>query len=134
VFPLGLWLALWAGFGLPFGDIQRTPQVEKIQWNLNPLRRPDDVAVNFLFYAPFGAMCASWGWPLIAAAATGASLSGATEAVQLFAPSRVPSLRDFILNSAGAIFGYAAWAAWRRSVAAKRGVSAPELPYRRTAA
>ncbi len=133
VLPLTLWLVLWALLGLPWGDFPTTPDTTRIQWSLDPLKRPDDAAVNLLFYAPFGVMCASLDWPVAAVAAGAAALSGLTETAQLFSRSRVPSLRDLVLNTAGAALG-CAWAVRRRSLAAKRRLEASRMLHRRRVA
>jgi VanZ family protein len=74
---------------------------------------PFDITGNLLAYAPLGALVALAGLrhgrtPALALAAAvllGGSLSYTMEVVQHLLPLRVPSLLDWVLNSAGALLG-----------------------------
>lgn len=74
---------------------------------------PFDITGNLLAYAPLGALAALAGLrhgrgPLLSLAAgvlLGGSLSYTMEVVQHLLPLRVPSLLDWVLNSAGALLG-----------------------------
>jgi VanZ family protein len=74
---------------------------------------PFDIAGNLLAYAPLGALLAlaarrhgraAW-VALTAAVLLGGSLSYTMEVVQHMLPQRVPSLLDWVLNSAGTLLG-----------------------------
>lgn len=71
-----------------------------------------DVVINFISYAPLGFLAAS-AWSrrftafraMVLAILSGAALSMAMEGVQLFLPTRVTSLLDWLSNTAGATVG-----------------------------
>ncbi len=85
-------------------------------------RRAPDVVLNLLLFVPFGALLHAEGQRrrvglavIVGSAAAGAALlASAIELLQLFLPSRFPSVLDIAANVAGAltgvVYGHAAWA------------------------
>ena len=57
---------------------------------------------------PLGIIGVLLGWAPGTVAALAASLSGLTEALQIFSTDRVPSTTDLLLNTAGAVLGISA--------------------------
>ena len=105
-----LWLLAWAAFGMPWSGLDNETHLAHVRWTLTPSRaHPEDLPLNFLFYVPGGALGAAFGWSMRLTTVIGATLSAATELLQLFAPSRVPAVLDFLLNSAGTAAGWALW-------------------------
>lgn len=109
LFPLEGWR--WP-VGLALPDLLRLP------WPRYFI--PFDISSNLLGYAPLGFLLAlsrlrRGGGALAAvllATAAGAAASYALELLQHWLPQRVPSLLDWVLNSAGALLGaLLAWAA-----------------------
>jgi VanZ family protein len=71
-----------------------------------------DVAANFVGYAPLGFVGAlafmrgsRWPRPVLLATLSATALSLAMESMQTYLPQRVPSLADWLLNTAGAWAG-----------------------------
>lgn len=129
------WPLAWAWIGLivyaslhPFNDWHLPPWGDRQAW-LDLLRLPMprramrfDFVANLLGYIPLGMLVAlgalrdgmtAWR-ALLLAVVTGAGLSYAMESTQHLLPLRVPSLLDWLLNSAGSLLGAAlAWVALR---------------------
>ena len=80
---------------------------------------PFDIIGNLLAYAPLGGLLAlaqlrhgrSMGRALASAVLLGLSLSYGMELTQNLLPQRVPSLLDWVLNTAGASLGALRWLA-----------------------
>jgi VanZ family protein len=102
---LFLWLLGWALFGLPWTSFTLQPHLYRI--SLVPFRRTRrrDQFLNFVYYVPLGVIGVLMGWAPGAVAALAASLSGLTEALQIFSTDRIPSTTDLLLNTAGAVLG-----------------------------
>jgi VanZ family protein len=70
-----------------------------------------DVAFNVVAYLPLGTLACLYfrsrgaRWPVLKAAALGASFSLAMETLQLFVPHRVATLVDLVSNAGGALLG-----------------------------
>lgn len=116
--PLALvWVALVLYASLyPFGGWRWPPglalaELARLPWP--PWNEPYDQVFNLLGYAPLGALlllamlrsghgaAAAWALALLLPAA----LSYGTELAQQYLPGRHPSLKDWALNSAGAVSG-----------------------------
>jgi VanZ family protein len=79
-------------------------------WNTARLSAPD-LVVNALIYIPlgFGLRWLTRSWPALLSIALATALAGAlsfgVETTQAHLPQRVPSLADFVLNTAGGLVG-----------------------------
>jgi VanZ family protein len=100
----------------PFSDWRAPPDVESLRWLRLPFARwfpTFDIGANLLGYLPFGgllylAVVRSGGrrsTGVALALSVASALSYAMEVTQTFLPGRVPSLLDWMLNSAGAALG-----------------------------
>ena len=86
----------------PFAWIEAWPRVTL----------PFDLLLNTAAYIPLGAFIVFAIYPawrlasaILAAPLAGALLSGALESLQIYLPSRIPSLADFATNTLGALIG-----------------------------
>ncbi|MFL6656981.1 MAG: VanZ family protein [Massilia sp.] len=94
----------WRDTGLsPFAYV--TPEMPRY-WTVF------DVVVNVIGYVPLGMLLVlavypylRGAWAIVGAAIIGMLVSGTMEAVQTYLPTRVPSILDFLTNSAGALVG-----------------------------
>jgi VanZ family protein len=131
---LGQWriapLLVW-GFWLVVLTLYPFEFAPPAPWTLllddaNLLRRGPDVILNVLLFVPLGIWAHGEGWrravPLarivVFTAAAGAVISSVLECLQLFLPSRFPSLLDVASNTAGAVVGLAAHRRWAPSAEA----------------
>ena len=115
--PLALaWAALIVYASLYPFQWRGLPQAAAHEWAALPWPRywPHfDIAANLLGYLPLGALLfvagarsgASAARALLLAALLGSALSLSMEELQNFVPQRVPSAKDWLLNSAGALAG-----------------------------
>lgn len=95
-------------------DVARTWQLSPPAW---PLKRVEwvDCVVNLLVYLPWGILACWTGpwavarasWRILGVAVAGGALSLLIESLQVYIPSRVASVRDVMLNAAGAAAGAA---------------------------
>ena len=94
------------------------------QVELVPFTRPDLVNAlgNVLLFAPLGAVGFLRRWRFAKAVVVGLALSSSVEVAQLVVPGRTTATEDVILNTLGAIGGWAfAALLWRRFVARHAG-------------
>lgn len=107
-----LWVVLFAAllFYLslfPYNfDFSRSIRAPRFDW---PRTDGDwiDTFLNLLAYMPLGFL-ARRANGLVPALLVGASLSALVELMQSFVPTRHPSIRDFVLNTAGTAIGWSA--------------------------
>jgi VanZ family protein len=102
-----VWLLGWAFFGFPWMTFNPHPRFDQLSLVPFGRTRRRDQLLNFVYYVPFGLIGYLLGWPATLVTVVAASLSGVTEAVQLFSIDRFPSVTDFLLNTAGAFVGIA---------------------------
>ena len=104
------WFVMWVIFGLPWTSFSSTPHWDRAQWNPFPLwDHPRDDLLNFLFYAPLGAIGVDAGWRVNAVLRAAAVLSATTEIAQVFSVDRSPETTDIVMNVAGAAVGSLFW-------------------------
>jgi glycopeptide antibiotics resistance protein len=104
------WIALIVAIVVPWGDFQGHTHWRKVAWIpfVSPPVRITDVVGNVLLYMPFGYgyrrvfRSSSTIWPAMLLAAT---LSGTTEATQLYSHWRFPSATDVTTNLLGTLCG-----------------------------
>jgi uncharacterized protein (TIGR03382 family) len=117
VLTLG-WLVLAFLIGLPsLHDVHAHWHPQNIQWIPFGSRFVAfDVAANFVFFAPFGALAAALlgrrRHAIASAVALAAVVSIAIEVSQVFSVTRYPSTTDVVCNAFGAWVG-AVWLTWR---------------------
>jgi VanZ family protein len=99
-----LWLLGWAMFSVPWSSFTPRPQVGQVDLHLFQNRRADQLR-NFLYYVPAGVIGLGLGLGTGGTIASAAALSGVAETVQIFSTSRVASVTDLMLNTAGALVG-----------------------------
>lgn len=111
----GLFVAYGTMLPFDFSASRQRFESKRRAFFAHPLARASkaDLASNVLLFLPWGGLSAAWlagrgAGPLgatLAAAAGGAALSAAVEALQLFAPMRVSSWIDLATNTTGAALG-----------------------------
>lgn len=100
-------------------------KLDRVSMNplFDPWRRttvaPAGVALNILFFMPFGALGRrATGRGAVTIAALGLILSAGVESAQVFTRDRIPSTADLVANTSGALAG--AWAATGRATGRER--------------
>lgn len=117
-----VWIVLWK-LEVPYVDAG-AGHIKVVPFAATPLdsaNAPLEVLVNLLLFVPFGAylglLAPRWSWLRIGGAA--ALLSLALEVAQYVLAVGVSDTTDLIVNTAGAVLGFALLALLRRSLGAR---------------
>jgi glycopeptide antibiotics resistance protein len=100
-----IWWLLWAAIAFPWGTLDGIPRWQRVQWIPFDSVRPRDIALNLVFFTPFGWLGERAGWRATRVLIAAFALSLVTEVVQVYSSGRWPSTTDILVNVSGAILG-----------------------------